>query len=549
MRIYKKAIIIFLIIAITASGFFLAPRQTNALSTSDILKILGGGVGLVGACEAFTRLKGLIDTPTPSATSIASRISLFVPVIDSTLMASNREKSEKINCMNFVSKFLLTNLKKRFLAELTDQTVKWIQGEGSPRFVTDPGSFFEDAAQAAIGDTAIEVGLGDLCSPAQQFRLQIQLQRPAPFTQQVSCTLDDIVGNITAFKNDFRNGGWVGYMELLKPQNNIWGLELLAQSQFLEEEGRKKEVAQYEASVGGGFLSQKRCEVWERVEGQEIEKKYSSDNETLYLESPDGFKYTGTTSRPGNSKWQCVSSKIVTPGTTVADAIEKALGSDWEFIVNADDLNQFATVVVDAIVNRLATEATTGLLGLFSGNRSASQGKATCEDIKDPDIRAECERQAQEGNLTDAIASLKKSISFTLDNTKALLNDAQSAIDTASSTNALLITTLKNLIFCQEVKNITFDANASTTLEEANQRGATIQTLSASLEPLPGKLSLIRSRVNASNDIEELVNLADEIDAITTDINNTNITADGFISEIRFLLDRAQSNLSACMAV
>lgn len=549
MWIYKKAIIIFLIIAITASGLFLAPRQTNALSTSDILKILGAGVGLVGACEGFARLKELIDIPRPSTSSILPGISLYVPVIDRLSMASNRQQSEKINCMNFVSKFLLTSLKKRFLAELTNQTVKWIQGEGSPRFVTDPGSFFEDAAQAAIGDTAIAVGLGDLCSPAQQFRLQIQLQRPAPFTQRVSCTLDDIVGNITAFKNDFRNGGWLGYMELLMPQNNIWGLELLAQSQFLEEEGRKKEIAQYEASVGGGFLSQKRCEVWEKVGEQETDRKYSSDDNNLYLKSPDGFRYTGETSRPGNSEWQCVSSKIVTPGTTVGDALKEALGSDWKFIVNADDLNQFVTVVVDAIVSRLANEATTGLLGLFSGNGSASQGKATCEDIKKPDLRAECERQAQGGNLADAIASLKRSISFTLDNTEALLNDAQSALDTASSTNALLITTLKNLIFCQEVKNITFDANASTTLEEANQRGATIQTLSASLDPLPSQLSLIRSRVNASNDIEELVNLADEINAITTDINNTKITADGFIGEIRFLLDRVQSNLSACMAV
>ena len=34
-------------------------------------------------------------------------------------------------------KVLLANLKKRLLDKLVDETVKWIQGGGNPRFVTD----------------------------------------------------------------------------------------------------------------------------------------------------------------------------------------------------------------------------------------------------------------------------------------------------------------------------------------------------------------------------------------------------------------------------
>ena len=56
-------------------------------------------------------------------------------------------------------------LKKQLLDMMVDQIVAYIQGGGTPKFITDWPAFFRDAVDQAGGKFLQQIGLSQLCSP------------------------------------------------------------------------------------------------------------------------------------------------------------------------------------------------------------------------------------------------------------------------------------------------------------------------------------------------------------------------------------------------
>lgn len=215
--------------------------------------------------------------------------------------------------------FILSALKKRILDMIVDQIIKWIQGGGKPQFVSNWGDFVKTAANAAIGDVAREVGLGALCEPfSGHFRFAMGIGfSPFPvqtFSEAITCTLDDIVGNIHNFYNDFRNGSFVAFNVAWLPQNNIYGGLLLAYDRELSLISERTGASINEAVSGGGFLSVKKCR-----------------------RLPDGTE-------------QCA---LTTPGRVLGDTVARGVTADIDYIVNAEQLADYVTAIADAALNRV----------------------------------------------------------------------------------------------------------------------------------------------------------------------------------------------------
>ena len=121
-------------------------------------------------------------------------------------------------------------LRKRFFDMLVDEIVVWIQGGGKPLFVQNWQAFLGAYGAGITGDLVHQLGLGDVCRP---FGIQLQLAvlQPPRFSRQISCTLDQIVGNLVNFYNNFRAGGFIAYRELWQPQNNFYGSILLTMNE------------------------------------------------------------------------------------------------------------------------------------------------------------------------------------------------------------------------------------------------------------------------------------------------------------------------------
>ncbi|HLD34362.1 MAG TPA: hypothetical protein VJB62_00710, partial [Patescibacteria group bacterium] len=111
---------------------------------------------------------------------------------------------------------------------ITNEIIKWIQGGGDPRFISDWQGFLKDVADKAGGKFVDEyLGMGYLCEDFD-IDIRIALLEVPTFEERVKCTITDIVDNIKDFSDNFSNGGWKAWLTLTEPQNNFYGGYLIA---------------------------------------------------------------------------------------------------------------------------------------------------------------------------------------------------------------------------------------------------------------------------------------------------------------------------------
>jgi len=230
---------------------------------------------------------------------------------------------------------------KRIMDTMVNQTIVWIQGGGEPKFVGDFQGFLKDAASAGAGDAILQTNAAFICSP---FKAQIILGlMPAPtFGNQVRCTLDDIVGNIEDFYDDFNKGGWIGYAEVMQPQGNYYGTMLMVSANLNEKAAKAVDAASKEVQTGSGFLSVKRC----KGGGYDLDAFEDNTPPSGYLKDKDG-KY-------------CLSKDMeaITPGDTVAQTVKDSIGSDAQWAAN---VQSYTAAIVNALISRLVSEGLANL--------------------------------------------------------------------------------------------------------------------------------------------------------------------------------------------
>lgn len=261
-------------------------------------------------------------------------------------------------------KFATETLKRKLLDMMVDQIVNYIQGGGDPKFISDWPGFFRDAVDQAGGEFIQQIGLGQFCS-SYGFLLKAAFI-PIPFFNRTSCTLRQVGANFDAFLKNFQSGGWVAWQEMvLKPQNNIYGAYLMTWDQYEIQKSAAVKAAAAEAQAGKGFLSVKRC----------VEKAWTTKETTSPVCVKTDFDTGECVSYENKTITEpvqtgCNKYEIVTPGSVVGDLAAKAVGSDIDYIVNADDLAAYVSAITNAILNRMFSEG----VGLLHSALSSSTG-------------------------------------------------------------------------------------------------------------------------------------------------------------------------------
>ena len=237
---------------------------------------------------------------------------------------------------------------KRLISSMLGSMVRWINSgfSGSPAFIQDIGGFLLQVADEAAGDVIESLGeVGSfICSP---FRLDIQIALSLKYQQAregrplATCTLTGVIDNLESFiEGNFQDGGWEDWFaitsqpELYTPYGQMLAAEAHLSAQISNQRGQRLQIANW----GNGFLSSEVCE---------------------YVDGPDG---------EGDTKCS-----ISTPGTTIANSLNKALGAGQDALVSADEINE----VIGALLGQIANQALTGaagLLGLSAGTGYTAPG-------------------------------------------------------------------------------------------------------------------------------------------------------------------------------
>ncbi len=323
---------IFLVSEVAGNIVFVEQAQAQTSTGSIAGKAIAAGT----ACFLSTKVEdlavGLITklplfgedaSEMPSHPYAVPSVSVNLPSEIGKVQTSNALMKSK-DCIRDV-------LAKILLDWITNETVNWISGGGKPGFVTNWKNFSNDAFNAGIGELIFDdANFRSLCSPfSYQVRLSL-LPVQHFFGDQIRCTLDQVTNNIQNFYDDFRNGGWVTYVQMARPENDYFGVMMMIQDEALRRAWAEQRAKENEALAGKGFLSVKQCEEWDP-----------------------------------NDKTKCIKESIVTPGDAVGQTVGAAITSDVQWSAN---IKSWVAALVNAALNRLLKE---GLAQIKGGSSSS----------------------------------------------------------------------------------------------------------------------------------------------------------------------------------
>lgn len=304
---------------------------------------------------AVTEVNPILTTLQTAYQLLTSQQSVTT-AIQSTISALVEKAINAQQLFEWAFKIATEALRRQLLNMIVDQIVAWIQGGGTPKFITDWPGFFRDAVDQAGGRFLQQMDLGLFCSP---YNLTLRAAFiPIPqFSDRSACTLSQIGVNLDSFLKNFNNGGWVAWNEMvLKPQNNIYGAYLLAWDQYEIEKSAAQKAAEAEAQAGKGFLSVKKC-IRQHTEPQCISVSEATGQCEVEKDVPVCDEY-----------------QINTPGSVVGDLAAQALGSDIPYIISAQDFGAYVAAITNAILNRVFAEGVGLLHTALSGSSGGGGG-------------------------------------------------------------------------------------------------------------------------------------------------------------------------------
>ncbi len=282
-------------------------------------------------------------------------------------------------------KFATEQLKNRLVKSMVRQTINWIQGGSKPKFVENWNDFLSDNADRAAGYiiSNVEPKLCRSFGPLVKVLLYPpQSTRGSNLQIKTQCTLSQVISNIDSFRENFAEGGWIGYSYALKPQNNLFGTLIEVGDTSLREAEKAKEAANAQAQAGQGFTTEKVCgdtrvhnvsEIWDYVAGPPPPGYVGTEGEAIFIAGqlgedyvPDSFKKLrgGDFETCPPRAWQ-----NTTPGSAIAHSLYTALDAPLHRIVNAQDLIDLMSALVDSALNKLMHAGAEGLRNLVSGER------------------------------------------------------------------------------------------------------------------------------------------------------------------------------------
>lgn len=450
------------------------------------------------------------------------------------------------NCLKAIKdeayRIALESFRKRLLDRMVDDIVAWISDGRDPKFITNFGDFLGDAAQAAIGDTARAVGLAELCTPFR-YRLPILLKPVPKFSQQVSCTLDDIVGNIEEFYEDFSRGGFLAYAELWSPQNNPHGAALKIYDEVLKKTSEKSEEARVVALAGGGYKPVRQCLEWSATS---LSLSLGRSRQVTRAVGP-GFDYPNPLAPPppgspayesvaqalggGPVTFTCSRDEITLPPAGTSQIAASALAADTQQLANASDLSRYTQAIHDAVFNRIRREGVKALRGNPSNLQSESStgrpparyipegvdpaaycSSATLATLSEPE-RSERERNCryagygnQFATSSDFSAQLRNELRTQITGLRDEINAASTTLAGLVRLNQELLATSTALGTCEIVRSVNAGemcVNTSSSIVLARARALQFDVDRAELTNILSQLTAINQQVASNPSLSE----------------------------------------------
>ncbi|MDO8557137.1 MAG: hypothetical protein Q7R98_01600 [Candidatus Jorgensenbacteria bacterium] len=453
--------------------------------------------------------------------------------------------------MNQAGKIALYNFKKRLLDRMTDQTISWIRGDGGkPQFVTNFTGFMRDAADKAAGDTLIDIGLGNLCyGNAFRFNINLQLQQSVPPAERYSCTLSQVMDNAAGFRDNFTTGGWLGYYELLKPQNNQYGLAYMTYEDYQKKKAEEEAKKQAQFNVSAGFTPTEQCTQW-RLLGtfngfeQEIlgptlnTSKFPDPTKppTYNPSDPSQDLVPENFSNARNLRWNCKNTETTLPYTVKEAATNKAFTSDTDYLLSADDLTPYMSMIFDAAVNRLISSGVKGIKNSASDifSETTTGRKSTPLTASAAGTAGLLQGATDYRNAGNLGASLVQTVNNLIASTTQAWQDENALLPEVIALNARVAnndaadTMTEKLLVCQKDRTLNGImsgdgcANTNTAVSSAKNLATSLSTMQSDLDQATAIIAQARNIQSSaeSSDDNTLISLITSLNSVLSSLQS-----------------------------
>lgn len=300
---------------------------------------------------------------------------VFVPVWDPgnfSVNAASAAGTKSLTIKEYILDVVLYKMINLVIQRISASTVNWINSgfRGSPAFVANPGAYFTSIANEVAGDFIYNnPNLNFLCGP---IKARIRVTLAANYNRRTtprSCTLDDVIGNMEDFINDFERGGWQKFFRLTQEQqNNPIGAYIQAEGDMARQIASRLDLKRKELDWGNGFLSFKTCDKLTPVSSSPTGPPVG-----IPIISPDGGEPTYSAPPTGepagpavSGRSECIpgSEKISTPGSVLENQLNRVLGISGNRIAVANEINQIISALMNQLIGRVIGGIGMGLRSL-----------------------------------------------------------------------------------------------------------------------------------------------------------------------------------------
>jgi len=353
----QKLLSSFLIIGFLVPSFFLLSRPKSTLAVAFVDPVNA----------ALTKVQTVVSTTGTVATVTSTAIKI---------------KDAALKILNEIAK----SVAKRLLASMTKSTINWINSgfHGSPLFVENPKSFFNDIAKSEIKSLIDTFGYDTVRFPfGKQFALNTIDAYRRQLEDNASYSLSLVTNDADyqrRYRASFNVGGWDGFLlNTQYPQNNPIGFTLITTNELarrIEGTSRTKaDQVQDTLQKGLGFLSPQTCPSNPKYDNdiKETNRPKFKFNEPTNIPKPQ-YDYGGniTNQTQINSATKLYNSKktaardkwedtnvcpdglqATTPGSVVGNSIMRAMTSGQELTELQAAVGGSISAIFDTLLSKL----------------------------------------------------------------------------------------------------------------------------------------------------------------------------------------------------
>lgn len=384
MIIKKLSIFVKLLLVIFVLNIYFSSANTAQAACPPTVMAAGSGTDL---CGFLTSIASDITAGSAPVTAGATGATAATTGLDLAWSAVGK------NLLDYAAYTAAQNL----LTQLTNNTVKWIQGgfHGSPSFAVDTDQILTEIADSIAGNLVLKIRGLQTCNFTASYKDDLAnaiylepKKRDYIFDNKATCPFREDY-NFKA--SDFYAGAsrftWDAFGSALEDSGNPYGLETITAKEKEKREAEAKTKKEKKLSWSNGYadvIDINSCNYPPGLFLQEGSLRVMTDEEMSNastdleaMATSDGTNQVGMTQAEANGyNAQLLSDptfakniqdqycKTTTPGKIVGDQLTKSLGIEMDRIGFADNMNK----IIAAFLDQITQQTIRGVFG--KGDRS-----------------------------------------------------------------------------------------------------------------------------------------------------------------------------------